>query len=128
MKRVRWFLMVGAGAALVHQLTVVLLVETRVLEPAYANVLGFALAWCVSYFGHRKYTFRSSRPHVEAAPRFLIVSVFAFVSNQAIFVGLLRFTALNYAVALFFTLLAVAAGTYLLSSRWAFRAGTARGN
>lgn len=115
------FLVVGAAAAAVHQLVVVVLTEAGLLEPAWANLPGFAIAWFVSYFGHRRYTFASRRPHLQAAPRFLLVALLAFASNQALFVGLMRFTQLHYALALFLTLATVAVGTYVLSGRWAFR-------
>ena len=120
MKSAAPFLLVGTIAAAVHQLVVIVLVETGILGPAYGNVPAFILAWFVSYFGHRVFTFRSDRPHMEAAPRFLVVSLCAFLSNQLIFVVLLEFTSIHYAAALFLTLLLVAAGTYLFSARWAF--------
>lgn len=122
MRTIAPFLLVGTMAAVVHQLVVVAIVETGLLAPAIANVPGFAIAWIVSYLGHHHLTFRSSRPHREAAPRFLAVALLAFVTNQFMFMGLLWLTPLHYAVALFLTLLTVAAGTYLLSARWAFTA------
>lgn len=120
MKNLGPFLIVGATAAGVHQTVVMAIVEIGLMRPAPANIFGFCTAWLVSYFGHRKFTFRSTRAHREAAPRFLLVSLLAFAANQAIFVTLLQYTALHYAVALFLTLVAVASGTYVLSSRWAF--------
>lgn len=126
MRGVPAFFVVGATAAAVHQLVVVALTEAGWLAPAWANLPGFAIAWCVSYLGHRRFTFESSRPHIEAAPRFLAVALLAFAVNQLLFMALLRFTPLHYAVALFLTLITVAAGTYLMSKRWAF-SNTARG-
>jgi len=121
MRNVGYFLLVGATAAAIHQVAVIVLVETGLLTPAMANLPGFAIAWLASYLGHRHLTFRSERPHREAAPRFLVVALLAFAANQALYVLLLRFTPLHYAVALFIVLIAVAVGTYLLSGRWAFR-------
>lgn len=126
MRGVPAFLMVGATAAAVHQLVVVALTEAGGVPPAWSNLPGFAVAWVVSYLGHRRFTFASTRPHREAAPRFLAVALLAFACNQGLFVALLRFTSLHYAIALFLTLATVAAGTYVLSGRWAFR-GVARG-
>jgi putative flippase GtrA len=122
MRTIAPFVVVGATAAALHQLTVVIMVEFGPLQPASANVAGFAGAWLVSYLGHRTLTFRSTRPHREAAPRFLAVALLAFAANQTLFVTLLRVTSLHYTVSLFVTLLTVAVGTYLLSARWAFRA------
>lgn len=121
MRTVGPFLLVGATAAAVHQGAVMVMVESGLLTPAIANFPGFATAWLVSYLGHRHLTFRSSRPHREAAPRFLVVALLAFAANQTLFVALLNLTSLHYAVALFLTLVVVAIGTYVLSARWAFR-------
>lgn len=115
------FLLVGGTAALVHQIAVVAFVELGLLQPAIANVPAFALAWFVSYFGHRRWTFSSTAPHRHAIPRFLAVAVVSFLVNQSLFVALLSFTRLHYALALFITLFTVAVMTYVLSRFWAFR-------
>lgn len=120
MKSVPPFLFVGGTAAAVHQMTVIGIVESGLLTPAWANLPAFMVAWIVSYLGHRTFTFRSTRPHREAAPRFLAISILAFLVNQAFFVVLLRFSSLHYAVALFMVLVTVAVLTYVLSRYWAF--------
>ncbi len=123
MKRVAAFVAVGACAAAVHQASVMALVEAGLLPALAANVPAFALAWLVSYLGHRRFSFDSDRPHREAAPRFLAVSLLGFGSNQMLYAALLRWSGLHYAVALFITLLAVAVMTYVLGRSWAFRSG-----
>ena len=124
MRSVTSFLLVGVSATAVHHLVVIVLVESSLLPPAVANVPGFATAWWVSYLGHRRFTFRSTRPHREVAPRFLAVALLAFAANQGMFVALLSFTRLHYVLALPLTLATVAAGTYVLSRRWAFKTTT----
>lgn len=114
------FLLVGGTAAAVHEAVVLALVEAGWLLPWQANLPAFALAWCVSYTGHRSLTFASDRPHREALPRFLGVSLLGLALNQALYVALLRWTPLHYAVALFITLAAVAVLTYVLARAWAF--------
>jgi putative flippase GtrA len=120
------FLVVGGAAALVHQVVVIALVETSLVAPSAANVPGFLTAWLVSYVGHRRFTFRSNAPHARSAPRFFAISLTAFFVNQAMYMTLLKATPLHYAVALFLTLLTVAAGTFVLSRSWAF-AGESNG-
>lgn len=114
------FLFVGGSAAAVHQCVVMIVVEGFGFDPAWANLPGFLCAWCVSYLGHRRLTFRTGVAHRQAAPRFLLVSVTAFAANHLLFVGLLTLTDWHYAVALFLTQLTVAVGTYLASRLWAF--------
>lgn len=114
------FLVVGATAAAVHQLVVMLVVEGVGIAPGWANLPGFLCAWGFSYLGHRYLTFRSTLAHRQAVPRFLLVSVTAFACNHLLFIGLLTVTGWHYAVALFLTQLTVAVGTYLASRLWAF--------
>jgi putative flippase GtrA len=119
-KTVAPFLIVGTLAAAIHQIVVVGLVELTTMVPAYANPIGFLLAWLVSYTGHRRYTFKSDAPHLHAMPRFFAISVFSLMCNQGGYVLLLNYTPLHYWIALFITLVVVAAMTYVLSAKLAF--------
>jgi putative flippase GtrA len=121
-RRIGWFVAVGCAAAAVHLGVVVVLVSRVGWPPLGANVLGWLVAFCVSFSGHWHLTFPSSgAPFARAAGRFLIVSLTGFVANESLYALLLRLTSIRYDVVLFFVLLAVAVMTYLLSSRWAFR-------
>ncbi len=120
MRRLAGFLAVGASAAAVHQGAVMALVQTDLLAPLVANVPAFLLAWGVSYFGHRRFSFEPGATHRQAAPRFFAVSLLGFAANQSLYAALLKFTLLNYAVALFLTLVLVAGMTYALGRWWAF--------
>ena len=122
-RRIAWFVVVGCTAAAVHLGTVMLLVSQLAWVPLLANVVGWMVAFCVSFSGHWHLTFpRSGAPLIRAAVRFLLVSSSGFAINEAMYAVLLHFTGTAwYAVVLFFVLLAVAVMTYLLSSRWAFR-------
>jgi putative flippase GtrA len=121
-RRVGWFIVVGCTAAAVHFAVVVALVSLTGWPPLVANVIGWLVAFCVSFSGHWHLTFPSSgAPLARAAGRFLLVSLTAFVANESLYALLLRLTTLRYDVLLFIVLLAVAVMTYLLSARWAFR-------
>ncbi|WP_028310525.1 MULTISPECIES: GtrA family protein [Derxia] len=123
------FVMVGGGAAATHMAVVIALVEALRAgggdEPGDAvklacNLGGFLVAVGVSYFGHRNFTFGSTKSHGRAAPQFLAVALTGFVLNEGMFWALLRFTALSYQLALFLVLGAVAALTFALSRLWVF--------
>lgn len=114
------FGVVGVSAMAVHWLVVRLLVPAG-LAPLLANVLGFAISFNVSYFGHRSWTFDTDADHRSTFWRFLSVALTSFALNESMYFLLLRFTALNYQVALGIVLLAVAALTFVLSKTWAFR-------
>lgn len=115
------FLATGSCAAATHWGCVLLLVEGAGLAPLRANVAGFALAFLVSYGGHRRWTFATTGlAHRVALPRFLLVAAAGLGLNQWLFALLLATTPLPYPLALLLVLAAVAGVTFLLSRHWAF--------
>lgn len=116
------FALVGVSALMVHWLVVRFLVPLG-LAPLIANVFGFAVAFNVSYFGHRKLTFKAEdQLHRRTLPKFATVALGSFALNEALYAVLLTFTPLRYDIALFIVLGVVAVMTYLLSRFWAFAA------
>ena len=123
MKRERLvFILVGLTALVTHWLMLVFAVSAFGVWPLAANVIGFAVAFNVSYFGHRNLTFAgaSERSHRRTLPRFLSIALAAFAVNELLYWGLLSFTALRYDIAHLLVLGTVAVGTYLFSKFWAF--------
>lgn len=114
------FAAVGALAAATHWVVAVAAVRLWATVPWLANTVGFTAAVLVSYAGHYWWTFGASRPHREALPRFVLVALAGFASNQALLWFALRFTPLPFEVALVLVLVAVAGGTWVLSRRFAY--------
>lgn len=114
------FGVVGIAAMAVHWIVVAVIVPLGIV-PLIANIIGFAVAFNVSYIGHRNWTFASEAGHATTLTRFLGVSITSFMLNEAMYSLLLRYTALDYRIALFIVLVAVAALTFVLSRYWAFR-------
>lgn len=115
------FGVVGVGAMLVHLGAVSLWLVPAGMTPLAANVLGFLLAFGVSYWGHRHLTFRAAHvAHRHALPRFFSVACLGFAGNEVLYALLLRFTPLDYRLALLLVLGAVAAMTFALGKLWAF--------
>ncbi|MCW1922572.1 GtrA family protein [Luteolibacter arcticus] len=108
----------GAAASAVHLCVVAALVPFE-LTPLAANVAGFAIAFHVSYHGHRSWTFRRPGGPREYK-RMLAVSLLAFALNELLYAGLLKWTRLDYRVALGLVLLTVAAGTFAATRVWVF--------
>ncbi|MBU2366792.1 MAG: GtrA family protein [Alphaproteobacteria bacterium] len=50
-------------------------------SPYVANLLGYIVGVCFSYLMNRTWTFRSSRSHQAAIPRFLIVFAVSYACN-----------------------------------------------
>ena len=114
------FGIVGAAAFLIHFVLVVITVPVG-LPPLLANVLGFLAAFVWSFVGHSRWSFPAEgRPVAAALQRFAAVAVSGFVLNESAYAVLLRWTQLDYRVALFIVLCAVAGLTWLAGRYWAF--------
>jgi putative flippase GtrA len=111
---------VGVTAFLVHFAVVAATVPLGV-APLLANVLGFLAAFAVSFVGHGRWTFPAEgRPVAPALRRFAVVAVSGFVLNESAYAALLHWTQLDYRVALFIVLCAVAGLTWVAGRYWAF--------
>ena len=117
------FGIIGASAAAIHYVTVIVLVETSGVVPLLANVAGFSLAFWCSFFGHRYWTFGDHQVVSEkiSARRFFLTALFGFALNEGLFYLLLHAVGLRYEYALGIAVVAVAGVTYILSRLWAFR-------
>jgi putative flippase GtrA len=119
--RVAFFIAVGCAAAATHFAVVVFLVSQWAVPPLAANVLGWLIAFVVSFTGHWRLTFRAQQaPLLQSVRRFFGISLAAFALNETAYAVMLHWTSMRYDVVLFLILVAVAVITYLLSSRWAF--------
>ncbi|OCX15302.1 GtrA family protein [Ectopseudomonas hydrolytica] len=117
-----WFGVVGGSAMFVHFSLVSWLLVPAGLSPLVANILGFLLAFKLSYWGHRLKTFNAHHvPHVKALPRFFLVASLSFALNETLYFLLLRYSQLDYREALLLVLFVVAAVTFLLGRFWAFQ-------
>jgi putative flippase GtrA len=125
-RQVSWFIAVGCAAAATHWVVAVACVEVLRAAPLIANIVGWLVAFCVSFSGHYRLTFRHQAQawHV-AARRFFCVSAAGFAVNEIAYAWLLRRTTLRYDVLLALILVAIAVLTFLVSRFWAFRRNTA---
>ena len=115
-----WFLVVGSVAALTH-LTVFSLTQNH-LRPELANASGFAVAFFISFGGHRLLSFRDTGTTIaQSFQRFAITALAGFAANESVFVLLLRVAGWPALAALLVALVAAAGQTFLLSRFWAFR-------
>ena len=143
-----WFLIVGAGAAFVHFLVLVGLVNWLNLSPVWANCGAFLVAFVVSFSGHCYLTFRPpsstqkpSPPTIPTIPtltstttqtalaltarklgKWFVSSVAGFALNQGLFVLGITWLGEHYYVIIWFMVtLMVTVMTFLLGKLWAFR-------
>lgn len=123
MRGLYWFALVGALAALTHYGVAVSLESFGILTAAYANIVGFMLAFPVSYVGHYYFSFAHSAPksHRKALPQFFLVALCGFVGNEALVIAGLRYTTWPFWLILAVVMVIVAVSTFLLSKYWAFK-------
>jgi putative flippase GtrA len=120
-QRLAQFVAVGTTAAAVHFLVVWGAVERLHLAPLVANVLGWGIAFGVSFAGHHLLTFADQRaPLARSARRFLLLSAVGFGVNESAYALLLGVGGLGYRSALAAVLVGVAGFTYWLGRHWAF--------
>jgi putative flippase GtrA len=77
-RQLLWFVGVGLVAMLAHYGLLIGLVESRLMAPVQAALVGFCVGGLVSYVLNRRHTFASDRPHAEALWRFAIVAGVSF--------------------------------------------------
>jgi putative flippase GtrA len=115
------FAAVGIAATLVHAAVGLTLESAAALSAFVANLIAFSVAFLVSYFGHRRFSFRSEAAHSRALPRFGAVALTGLALNQMLVLAIVNGGGLPYAVALAVIVATVPALTYVLSRLWAFR-------
>lgn len=84
------FSLVGLVGTVAHYAILVLLVEAFGIHAVPASIAGAVLGAAVNYGLNRRYTFKSSSPHLSAAPRFFVTAIAGFLLN-----GLLMWLAVD---------------------------------
>lgn len=121
-KSVTWFTLVGIAAAATHYIVAVSLDMFAVLPVLTANLIGFLVAFPVSYVGHYHLSFPNQRPSRRTSLwRFLCVAVLGFLMNQLLILVNLSVLGLPFWFVLGIVMVLIAISTYVLSRYWAFK-------
>lgn len=110
------FGVIGLVATAVHLIAASACVVVGEVQELPANILAFCIAFPVSYFGHRYFTFRTA----GSVMRFLMVSGASFVANNTILVALLELLQLEGVYAITAALVLTPIMVFLLSRYWVF--------
>jgi putative flippase GtrA len=116
------FGIVGAVAAATHFFVTIGFVSLGGWRPQLANVAGYAVALAVSYLGQALWTFGQSGVNAVDFTKFAATSLTGFAANALTYASLLRWTGLDYRLALALVLLLVAMLTFLSLNHWVFAA------
>lgn len=114
------FGVVGVSATLTHAAILWALVESVQMRPSLATVIGFLVAFNVSYFGHYYFTFRSTEPHKRALPGFALTATAGAVLNWLIFVIGTDLLDWNYWITFLIAVASVPVFVFFVSRRVAF--------
>jgi putative flippase GtrA len=115
------FALVGFVGTVAHYALLVLLVEVFAVAPVSASVAGALTGATVNYFLNHRYTFNSNSSHRAAAPRYFVLTGFAFILNGTLMWLAIDNMGLSYLVGQMATTLVVLCWTYLGSKLWVFR-------
>jgi putative flippase GtrA len=113
---------VGLVGTAAHYVTVVACVETDVLAPVTATTLGFVVGALINYALNHRYTFRSTRSHLDTGPKFLFVAVVTGMLNTLIMHLGTAVAEQHYLVAQVASTLFVFLANFALNNAWTFRA------
>jgi putative flippase GtrA len=114
------FCLVGGAAACAHFVVAVLGVALLRWPPILASCAGYVIGLATSYGGQSRITFRRERENREPLGRFVLSSLIGFAVNSAVFGAMLRWTSLDYRIALATALVIAAAVTFVIMDRWVF--------
>lgn len=117
------FCIVGGAAAFTHYLIFMLLVHLTSITLALDNLMAFSIAFWVSYFGHRIFTFNVHKTrHRHVLPKFLLVACLGFIFNEAFLLTTQYFfPAENLSALIILTIVMTAIFTFFLSKFFAFK-------
>jgi putative flippase GtrA len=121
-KQLIFFSSIGATAGLAHILIVLNLVAHFDFHPLTANIIAFFFAFNVSCFGHKYLTFAQLNDEKRLSlPHFFMVATTAGLINEFLYFVILKYTDMNYLMALVLVLGLVAVYSFILSRFWACR-------
>ncbi len=116
------FGLVGLCAAAVHISLLAFFVEIGQLKPLIANIIAFIIAFQVSYWGHRIWTFNgTTASHRVALPRLFLVCGTGFIANEGLFYVFLTVFNLPYPIAQFFVLSILPLVSFTMGKFWVFK-------
>ncbi len=108
---------VGVVATLVHLgVAGLAFMVWPTISPFLANLMAFVVAFQVSFWGHRRFTFRRS----GSAHRFFVLALSGFALNNGVLATLLGLSSLNGFVAITVATFAVPLLMYIAARFWAF--------
>ena len=115
------FILVGAFNTILGYGIIFFFMYIVNLSPEFSNVIGYMTTLIVSYFLHRKYTFRIEQKKNIMFLYFLIVFMISYCANLVILVILVRAMGIHAGISQFVAGAVYVCTSYLLNKYYAFR-------
>jgi len=126
LRRLTAFALVGAIGTGAHYFVLVSLVEMVGLSAVAATSVGFVVGALVNYALNHRYTFRSSKAHLNAGPKFFLVAIVTGILNSLlVYIGV-NLVGANYLLVQIGATLIVFLANFALNSLWTFQEASAR--
>jgi len=120
LQRYARFAVVGGTAGAIHFTTATAFASLAKWPPQWANVAGYVVALLASYLGQSLWTFSRRELSLTSFARFTATSLSSFALNVVMYGALLRWTQLDYRIALLLVIGTVAVVSFLGMNHWVF--------
>ncbi|WP_083200390.1 GtrA family protein [Thauera phenolivorans] len=114
------FLCVGGAATALHYLVMILVVQLQIARPVGASSVGFLVGAIFNYLANRHFTFRSTKRHREAFPRFALVATSGLAINASIVWLIHDLMSMHYLLGQVIATLGTLVWNYTLNRMWTF--------
>jgi len=115
------FGMMGALGIPVLFLTLILLVEICGVSPVLATSVGYLIGALVNYTLNYRFTFKSSKPHMDSGPKFFLIALMTGTLNALLVYLGVNLMGMHYLLVQIFATLIVFLSNFVLHSTWTFR-------
>jgi len=115
------FALIGLVGTAGHYAVLIALVQSGVTGPTVATTAGFAVGAVINYVLNYRFTFASSRPHLEALPRFLAVAATGAGLNYLVMRAGIDTFGLHYLLAQILATGVVLLWTFSINRLWTFK-------
>lgn len=115
------YAIVGVINTAAHFLTTIALVESGLLEPVSASVVGFIVALLLAFALNRQWTFSQTDKLLERLYRFSLVSLLGLCLNILIMYAVVDWLAGHYLLGLLLVALVVPPCNFFLNYAWSFK-------
>ena len=126
LRRLTTFGLVGVIGTAAHYVALVLLVELTGMYAVTATSVGFVIGALVNYVLNHRYTFRSSKAHLDAGPKFFLIAIATGILNSLLVYAGVSLMGANYLLVQIGATLMVFLANFALNSLWTFQEAHAR--